>query len=54
MDSLNLEDFKYIVKDIIDYIQENKETTTTGEGERILWDIEEIINSYADEEEGEE
>ncbi len=53
MDNLNLEDFKYMVHDIIDYIFENKNDTITGEGERILTDIEEIINSYA-KEEGEE
>ena len=52
MDNLSSEDFRYIVIDIIDYIRDNKEDITTGEGERIFYDIEEIINSYA--EEGEE
>lgn len=43
------EDYKFIVWDIEDYITQNEKDITSGEGQRILEDIREIIKSYEEE-----
>lgn len=49
MKELKKEDYKLMVCDIKRYIEKSFETVISGEGERILLDIEEIIKSWEEE-----
>lgn len=47
---LKLQDYKLMVKDIEDYLKEEIKNVTSGESERIIKDIEEIIKSWKESE----
>ena len=46
---LKKQDYKLMIKDIKDYILEEKDNVCSGEGQRILEDIEEIIKNWEEE-----
>lgn len=46
---LTREDYKLMVCDIKRYIEKSFETVISGEGERILLDIEEIIKNWEED-----